>query len=65
MDDIVSLLDLFQGQLSLTDILNQDIPILIGLRAAKSKLNGEINREREKQQQKILQQQQQQNQKKK
>lgn len=63
MEDIVAMLDLFQGQLSLTDILNQDIPILNGLRQAKSKLNGEINKERERQQQRILNQQQQ-NQKK-
>lgn len=50
MEDIVNLLELFQGQLSLTDILNQDIPILNGLRQAKNRINGEIQRERERQQ---------------
>lgn len=57
MRDIVSLLDLFQGQLSLTDVMNQDIPLLTGLRNAKSNANMEYNRERERQQQIALQQQ--------
>jgi hypothetical protein len=57
MRDIVSLLDLFQGQLSLTDVMNQDIPLLSALRNAKSNANMEYNRERERQQQLILQQQ--------
>lgn len=58
-EEMVILLDLFQGQLSLTDILNQDIPLLNALKDAKSKINGEINKEREKQIQKINKQQQQ------
>ena len=56
MDDIVSLLDLFQGQLSLSDILNQDIPLIDDLRKAKNRLNGEINKETERMRQKALQQ---------
>ena len=35
MRDIVDTLDIFNGQISLTEILNQDIPILSGLQEAK------------------------------
>jgi len=42
MSEIVSLLDLFEGKLSLTDILLQDIPILDGLRDAKIAKNERI-----------------------
>lgn len=38
-DDIVNLLDLFKGELTLTDALNQDIPILNKLRDAKLRQN--------------------------
>ena len=47
MDEIVVLLDKFKGQLSLTDILNQDIPLLNELGKAKDRLNGEILKERD------------------
>ena len=63
MDEIVNLLELFQGQLSLNDILNHDIPLINGLKKAKQRLNGEITKEREKQQ-RAAQQQAQQKQKK-
>ena len=33
-DEMVSLLDIFQGQLTLTDVLNQDIPVLNALKEA-------------------------------
>ena len=57
MDEIVVLLEKFKGQLSLTDLLNQDIPLLNALREAKDRMNGEITKEREKQQQRIAAQQ--------
>ena len=38
-DDIVSLLDLFQGELSLNDVLNQDMIILTKLRESKIRIN--------------------------
>lgn len=57
MDEIVTLLELFHGQLSLTDILNQDIPLLNSLKKAKQKMNGEIIKERDRQIQKAQQNQ--------
>ena len=56
MEEIVNTLDLFGGQLSLADILNYDIPFISELRETKNRINGEINKEREKQQQKLAQQ---------
>lgn len=49
-DEMVSLLDIFQGQLTLTDVLNQDIPVLNALKEAKIRLNAEIMKERQKNQ---------------
>ena len=48
-DDIVSLLDLFQGELSLNDVLNQDMIILTKLRESKIRSNEKVAKEREKQ----------------
>ena len=48
-DEIVSLLDLFQGELSLNDVLNQDMIILTKLRESKIRLNEKVAKEREKQ----------------
>ena len=48
-DDIVSLLDLFQGELSLNDVLNQDMIILTKLRESKIRINEKVAKEREKQ----------------
>lgn len=47
-DDIVATLELFNGQLSLNDVLNQDIPILNELKEAKMRLNNNLAKEREK-----------------
>ena len=41
-DDIVSLLDLFQGELSLNDVLNQDMIILTKLRESKLRINEQL-----------------------
>lgn len=43
------MLDLFQGELSLNDVLNQDMVILAKLREAKLRVNEKIAKEREKQ----------------
>ena len=48
-DEIVSLLDLFQGELSLNDVLNQDMIILTKLRESKLRINEKVAKEREKQ----------------
>ena len=37
-DEVAVLLEAFQGAVSLSDILNQDIPILEGLKEAKMRL---------------------------
>ena len=47
-DDIAETLDLFQGQLSLNDILNQEIPFITNLKLAKMRLNTKISKERAK-----------------
>jgi len=47
MDEVVGLLEKFKGELSLSDVLNQDIPLLSELSKAKDRLNIEINKERE------------------
>lgn len=49
-DDITETLDLFQGQLSLNDILNQEIPFITNLKLAKMRLNTRISKERAKRQ---------------
>ena len=48
-DEIVSLLDLFQGELSLNDVLNQDMIILTKLRESKIRKKEKDAKEREKQ----------------
>lgn len=58
MDEVVGLLEKFKGELSLSDVLNQDIPLLSELSKAKDRLNIEINKERERQQARIISQQQ-------
>ena len=45
----MSLLDLFQGELSLNDVLNQDMIILTKLRESKIRINEKVAKEREKQ----------------
>jgi len=45
--EIVYLLELFDGKLSLTEILNLEIPLLATLRRAKEKINKDVqNRQR-------------------
>jgi hypothetical protein len=44
MLEIVYMLDLFDGKLSLSEILNLEIPLLNHLRKAKQKINDEINK---------------------
>lgn len=46
---VVSMLELFQGQLSLEDILYTEIPILNQLHAARLKYMQEVAKERQKQ----------------
>lgn len=46
MDDIVFTMDLFEGRVSLTEILNLEIPLLNHLKKAKIKLNNEIAKQR-------------------
>lgn len=49
-DEIASLLTLFGGEMTLNDILDQDIPILNSLRDAKLRLNEKTVQEKMKQQ---------------
>jgi hypothetical protein len=44
MLEIVYLMDLFEGKLSLSEILNLEIPLLNHLRKAKQKINEEIRK---------------------
>jgi hypothetical protein len=44
MLEVVYMLDLFDGKLSLSEILNLEIPLLNHLRTAKQKINEEVNR---------------------
>lgn len=44
MLEVVYMLDLFDGKLSLSEILNLEIPLLNHLRKAKQKINDEINK---------------------
>lgn len=46
-DEILSLVETFQGTLSLSEILNQEIPILNALKDAKIRLTNKQARERE------------------
>lgn len=41
-DDIVSFLDAFEGKISLSEILNQEIPLLNSLRESKARKLQEI-----------------------
>jgi hypothetical protein len=41
-DEIVFLLDLFNGSLSLNEILNQDISLLNSLKKSKIKMNNDM-----------------------
>jgi hypothetical protein len=43
-DEMVLLLDLFAGSLSLNEILNTDIPLLNHLKRSKIKLNNELRK---------------------
>jgi hypothetical protein len=43
-DEVVLLLDLFAGSLSLNEILNIDIPLLNHLKRSKIKLNNELRK---------------------
>jgi len=47
-DEIVGLLDLFDGKLTLDDLLGQDIPVLNKLKEAKLRSIDRLNRERQK-----------------
>jgi hypothetical protein len=42
--EIVYILDLFDGKLSLSEILNLEIPLLNHLKKAKQKINEDINK---------------------
>lgn len=46
------LIEAFQGSLSLSEILNHEIPIINALRDAKVRYNNRLIKEREKQQKK-------------
>lgn len=60
MEEIVSVLDAFNGQLSLSDVLNQELPLINLLREAKIGYSEKVQKEREKQQQNTARQSQQQ-----
>ena len=47
MDEIAAALIAFEGALTLSDVLNYEIPVITGLKEAKARINGEISKERQ------------------
>lgn len=43
-EEIVYLLDIFDGKMTVNELLNLDIPFLNQLKSAKIKINNEINK---------------------
>jgi hypothetical protein len=43
-EEIVNLLEIFDGKVTVNELLNLDIPLLIQLKDAKIKINNELNK---------------------